>query len=123
MRAATLAFAAKSLLVPACLLTLAGCGDAAASVKEETPTAQAVIASPASATAVSEPAIALTIDEPVAALSPQPSPTRAPAPDAGMAACAPPATPTPTATPTTDPHAGHDMSTKSNEEMKAMGHE
>lgn len=36
---------------------------------------------------------------------------------------APAPVPTSTSSPATDPHAGHDMSTMSDEEMKAMGHD
>lgn len=127
MRFKTPAFAAKSLLAPALLLPLAACGDAAAPVDEETRAADEVIAAPAPivAEAVTEPVSERTSDLPVTASVPQPATTRAPAPPARKTTPAPVATPAPTAaaTPAADPHAGHDMSTMSDEDMKAMGHD
>ncbi|WP_144400833.1 hypothetical protein [Novosphingobium sp. MBES04] len=122
MRFNSVAFAGKSLLASALLLPLAACGDAAAPVEEKTPAADSISATPAPV--ASEPVTELvaepTDDTPVAASVP----TRTPAPSARKAAPAPVATPTPTAaaTPAADPHAGHDMSTMSDEDMKAMGH-
>ena len=125
MRLNSLVFAGKSTLAAAFLLPLAACGDAAAPVEEETPAADEVIAAPAPVVseAVTEPVSEPTSDVPVAASVPQPATTRAPAPPARKTAPAPVATPTPTAaaTPAADPHAGHDMSTMSDEDMKAMG--
>lgn len=126
MRLNSLAFAGKSLLAPALLLPLAACGDAAAPVDEDTQAAEAAVATPApvASEAVTEPVSEPTSDVPVAASSPQPATTSAPAPSARKVAPAPAATPTPTtaATAVADPHAGHDMSTMSDEDMKAMGH-
>jgi len=126
MRFNSLAFAGKSLLASALLLPLAACGDAAAPVEEETPAGDTVIATPAPV--ASEPVTELvaepTNETPVAASVPQPTTTRTPAPSARKATPAPVATPTPTAaaTPAADPHAGHDMSTMSDEDMNPMGH-
>ncbi|MBX7482048.1 hypothetical protein [Qipengyuania qiaonensis] len=130
MRLNSLAFAGKSLLAPALLLPLAACGEAAAPVEEETPAAEAAAATPAPVAseaiseAVTEPVSEPRSDAPVAASSPQTVTTSAPAPSARKVAPAAVATPTPTATatPAADPHAGHDMSTMSDEDMKAMGH-
>ena len=130
MRFKTPAFAAKSLLAPALLLPLAACGEAAAPVEEETPAAETAAATPAPVAseaiseAVTEPVSEPRSDAPVAASSPQPATTSAPAPSARKVAPAPVATPTPTAaaTPAAGPHAGHDMTTMSDEDMKAMGH-
>jgi hypothetical protein len=126
MRFNSVAFAGKSLLASTLLLPLAACGDAAAPVEEKTPAADSISATPAPV--ASEPVTELvaepTDDTPVAASVPQPATPRTPAPSARKAAPAPVATPTPTAaaTPPADPHAGHDMSTMSDEDMKAMGH-
>ncbi|MFI8666400.1 hypothetical protein ACIGGE_08195 [Qipengyuania sp. NPDC077410] len=126
MRFNSFAFAGKSLLASALLLPLAACGDAAAPEDEETQATEAAIATPApdASEAVTEPVSERTSDASVAASSPQPATTSAPAPSARKGAPAPVATPTPTGaeTPAPDPHAGYDMSTMSDEDMKAMGH-
>jgi len=126
MRFNSLALAGKSLLASALLLPLAACDDAAAPVEEETPAAEAAVATPApvASEAVSEPVAEPNNDTAVAGSVPQPATTRTPAPYARKATPAPVATPTPTAaaTPAADPHAGHDMSTMSDEDMKAMEH-
>ena len=122
MRPVTLAFAGKLLVVPSCLLTLAACGDPATPVDDRAPAAETAIATPAP----TEPEVAATpaTDEPVAAPIQAPSPSSAPSASARKASPAPVATPvpTPTATAASDPHAGHDMSNMSEEDMKAMGH-
>ncbi|MCV0383699.1 MAG: hypothetical protein K5799_09605 [Erythrobacter sp.] len=126
MRFNSLAFAGKSLVVPALLLALAACGDAATLVEEQTPAAEAAVATPAPVASepVTEPVSKPTIDEPVAELVQHPATTRAPAPAPRRTTPAPVATPTPTATttPAADPHAGHDMTAMSDEKMKEMGH-
>jgi len=126
MRFNSFAFAAKSLFAPALLLPLAACGDAAAPVDEETPAAEAAVATPVpvASEAVTEPVSEPPSDAPVAASSPRPATASVPAPSARKVAPEPVASPTPTATatPAADPHAGHDMSTMSDEDMKAMGH-
>lgn len=126
MRFNSLAFAGKSLLASALLLPLAACGDAAAPVEEETPAAEAAMATPAPVASepVTEPISKPTSDVSVAASVTQAATTRAPAPSARSTMPAPVATPTATtsATPAADPHAGHDMSTMSDEQMKGMGH-
>ena len=73
---------------------------------------------------VTELAAEPTNETPSAASGLQPATTRTPAPSARKTAPAPVPAPTPTATatPAADPHAGHDMSTMSDEDMKAMGH-
>ena len=120
------AFAGKSLLAPALLLALAACGDSTAPVEEETPAAEAAVATPAPVAfePVAEPVSEPTTDAPVAELVQQPASTRAPTKGQRRTTPAPVATPTPTATatPAADPHAGHDMSTMSDEQMKQMGH-
>jgi len=122
MRFNSLALAGKSLLASALLLPLAACGDAGAPVEEKTPAAHSISGTPAPVASepVTELVAELTDDTPVAASVPQPATTSAPAPSARKAASAPVATPTPTAA--ADPHASHDMSTMSDEEMKAMEH-
>ena len=126
MRFNSLAFAAKSSVVPALLLALAACGDAATPVEEQTPAAEAAVATPTPVASepVAEPVSEPTTDAPVAELVQQPASTRAPAKGQRRTTPAPVATPTPTATatPAADPHAGHDMSTMSDEQMKQMGH-
>lgn len=123
MRPVIFAFAGKLLVVPACLLTLAGCGDAASPIDDDAPAAETAIATPVP----TELAVATTpaTDEPVAASSQAPVPRAAPAPSAQKATPAPVGTPepTPTATAAADPHAGHDMSNMSDEDMKSMGHD
>ena len=123
MRPVTLAFARKLLVVPACLLTLVGCGDPATPVDDVAPAAETAIPAPAP----TEPEVAATaaIDEPIAVPSQTPSSSSAPTASARKASPAPVATPapTPTATAAADPHAGHDMSNMSDEDMKAMGHD
>ena len=123
MRPVTLAFAGKLLVVPACLLTLAACGDPATPVEDGGPAAEASIATPAPI----EPEVAATssMDEPIAVPTQAPSPRSAPTASARKASPAPVATSalTPTATAAADPHAGHDMSNMSEEDMKTMGHD
>ncbi|WP_369026937.1 hypothetical protein [Qipengyuania sp. RANM35] len=123
MRPVTIAFAGKLLVVPTCLLTLAGCGDPATAVDDVAPAAETAIASPAATE--HEVAGTAEIDEPVAAPTQTASPSSAPTASARKASPAPAATPapTPTATAAADPHAGHDMSNMSEEDMKAMGHD
>ncbi|MHA6317635.1 hypothetical protein ACXYN8_08245 [Altererythrobacter sp. CAU 1778] len=122
----TRAFAAKSLIAPVLLLALAACGDAAAPVDEETSPAEAAITTPVPAASepVAAPVVEPSEDAPVAGSSAEPASSRAEAPAARDAALAPvaPPTPTTTATPAADPHAGHDMSTMSDEQMNEMGH-
>lgn len=127
MRPVTSAFAGKLLVVPACLLTLAGCGDPATPVDDGSPAAETAIATPAPTKL--EAAATPATDEPVAASSQLPPPSSSPSSSASSSArkvspvtAATPA-PTPTATAAADPHAGHDMSEMSDENMKAMGHE
>lgn len=123
MRPVTFAFAGKLLVVPAGLLTLAGCGDSATPVDDEAPAAETAIVTPAP----TEPEVAATPakDVPVAVPTQAPSPSAAPSASARKASPAPVATPapTPTAKGAADPHAGHDMSNMSEEDMKAMGHD
>lgn len=123
MRPVTLAFAGKLLVVPACLLTLAACGDPAKPVDDGAPAAETAIAT----SAPTEPEVAATpaTDEPVAVPAQAPSPSSAPAASARKASPAHAATPapTPTATVAADPHAGHDMSNMSEDDMEAMGHD
>lgn len=130
MRFNSLASAGKAMLASALLLPLAACDDTAPPVEEETPTADAGIATPDSTGSETNAELIAEAknDTPVVASVPQPSTTRTPAPSTGKATSAPVATPTPpptsttAATPAADPHAGHDMSTMSEEDMKAMGH-
>ena len=126
MRFNSFVLAGKSLLASALLLPLAACGDAATSVEEKTPAANSINATtaPVASEAVTEPVSEPRSDVPVAASSPHSATTSAPAPSARKVAPVPVAIPTPTAaaTPAADPHAGHDMSTMSDEDMKAMGH-
>lgn len=123
MRPVTLAFAGKLLVVPACLLTLAACGDPATPVDDGAPAAVTSIATPAPI----EPEVAATpaTDEPIAVPTQAPSPSSSSTTSARKASPAAVATPapTPTATDAADPHAGHDMSNMSEEDMKAMGHD
>ena len=126
MRFDSLTFAGKSLVVPALLLALAACGDAATPVEEQTPAAEAAVGflAPVASEPVTVPVSEPTTDAPVAELVQQPAGTPAPAPTPRRTTPAPVATPTPTAsaTPAADPHAGHDMSAMSDEQMNAMGH-
>lgn len=123
MRPVTRAFAGKLLVVPCCLLMLTACGDPATPGDDGASEADTAIASPAP----TEPEVAATaaIDEPIAVPTQSPSPSSAPTASARKASPAPAATPapTPTATAAADPHAGHDMSNMSEEDMKAMGHD
>lgn len=123
MRPVTLAFAGKLFVVPSCLLALAACGDPATPVDDGAPAVETTIATPAPI----EPEVAATpaTDEPIAVPTQAPSPSSAPIASARKANPAPVATPapTPTATAAADPHAGHDMSNMSEEDMKAMGHD
>ena len=123
MRPVIFAFAGKLLVVPACLLTLAACGDPATPVEDGAPAAETSITTPAPI----EPDVAATpaTDEPIAVPAQTPSPSSAPTASARKANPAPVATPvpTPTATAAADPHAGHDMSNMSEEDMKSMEHD
>jgi|TARA_R100000501_G_scaffold18455_1_gene39053 hypothetical protein len=123
MRPVIFAFAGKLLVVPACLLTLAGCGDAASPIDDDAPAAETAIATPAP-TELEVAAMPAT-DESVAASSQASAPSAGPAPSARKATQAPVATPapTPTASAAADPHAEHDMSNMSDEDMKSMGHD
>ena len=124
MRFNSLTCAGKLSVAPALLLALAACGDAAAPVEEETPVAEAAVATPVPVASepVIEPVTEPNSDVPVAVPSPQPAPARSPASSVRETAPAPVAIPTATATPAADPHAGHDMSAMSDEQMKEMGH-
>lgn len=121
MRPVTFAFAGKLLVVPACLLTLAGCGDPATQVDDGAPAAETAIATPTPTEL--EVAATPATDEPVAVSSQAPSPSSTPTASARKANPAPVATPapTPTATAAADPHAEHDMSDMSEEDMKSKG--
>ena len=123
MRPVTLAFAGKLLVVPSCLLTLAACGDPEMPVDDGAPAAETTIASPAA----TKPEVTATpaTDEPIAVPTQAPSPSSSPTASARKASPSPVATPAPapTATAAADPHAGHDMSNMSEEDMKTMGHD
>jgi hypothetical protein len=116
-----LARGGKLLLASASLLALAGCGDATSPVDDEVPATEMAIAT--SDPSLSDPLTSPATDEPTAETSPEPVAKSVLTPSAEEAAPTPAATPVPTAAPDADPHAGHDMSTMSDEEMKAMGHE
>ena len=104
MRPVTFAFAGKLLVVPACLLTLAGCGDPATQVDDGAPAAETAIATPTPTEL--EVAATPATDESVAVSSQAPSPSSTPTASARKANPAPVATPVPTPTATTCRPAG-----------------
>ena len=81
----------------------------AATVAEDTPDAQSAVPT------------AVRREKPVENMSFPKKQTR-PAPAVNVPGPKPTASPAVTPTETSDPHAGHDMSTMSDEDMKAMGH-
>lgn len=116
----------KLLLVPAFMGTLAGCGSSAEPAAGDHPAADEITAVLASETAVAStetetalPAAPSTAASARPAAAPVPASTKAAAP---RAAAKPSSAPAATAAPAADPHAGHDMSTMSEEDMKKMGH-
>lgn len=119
-------------ILPLAVVSLAACGDAADSASRQASASEAAIDTPAEIPATRNDAghAATVIDDPLATVAPEPA--------AGRTAAAPstkpqgskmpgaPAqmapSPTPSAPASTNPHAGHDMTTMSDEDMKAMGH-
>lgn len=123
MRHTVFARGGKSLLASACVLALAACNDTTAPVNEDVTATEMAVAT--SEPSLTEPLASPAMDEPAAETSAEPVTRSVPTPSAGKAAPTPAATPVSTAaaTPGADPHAGHDMSTMSDEEMKALGHD
>lgn len=117
--------AVKSLLFPALLLGLAGCDEASAPAADAAPEAT-VVEAPASPVDMPAPAAPQADVSPAAEpgvtaapkAAPAPQPAARPKPSAAPA----PAEKAPAETAPADPHAGHDMSEMSDDEMKAMGH-
>ncbi len=121
MRKNALNLANRSLLIPAFLGILAGCNDASTPAADETPSVDSAVDASVPAELEAGPAQVATDQEPpVAASASAPAPTRtAPTPAPAARNIAPPV-PAAASTPTVDPHAGHDMSKMSGEDMKKM---
>ncbi len=119
-------------IMPAAVLALAGCDGTSAPVPEEAPATETALKAPVAAPTESVPLDNSTGDVSASATTSQPEtlPSRKPAavalkpPTAASPAPAasPKPRPSPTPTVSADPHAGHDMSTMSDEDMKQMGH-
>lgn len=119
-------------ILPLVVALLAACGDAADSASRQASASEVAIDTPAEIPATRNDAgNATTVsDDPVAAVAPEPATGRtAAAPSTkpqGSTMPGAPAqmapSPTPSAPASTNPHAGHDMTTMSDEDMKAMGH-
>ncbi|MGN3974143.1 hypothetical protein [Tsuneonella sp. SYSU-LHT278] len=124
MSSSAVSRAGKLLLVPAIIAMLAGCDSPAEQAAGDPPAAEEITAVPAPETAAAStetetamPAAPSTAASARPAAAPDPAATKAAAP---RAAAKP--SPAATAAPATDPHAGHDMSTMSEKDMKKMGH-
>ena len=118
--------AVKSLLLPALVLGLAGCDEASTPAPDtapEAPLVEAPAAAPDEAPAPAAPEVdaAPAADPGVKAVS-EPAPAAQPAARPKPSTSPAPAERAPAETEPADPHAGHDMSEMSDDEMKAMGH-
>lgn len=118
-------------IMPVAVLALAGCDKTSAPVPDGTPASEAAIEAPVAVSAETVPtdnatgnmSASATTSERAAApsrtpaiVAPKPPKAAPPAP-----AASPRPRPSPTPTVSADPHAGHDMSTMSDEDMKQMG--
>lgn len=132
MRKYCLKHGALAGILSLAVVSLAACGDVADSASRQASASEVAIDTPAEIPATRNDAgNATTVsDDPVATVAPEPAtgrtaaaPSRKPQ-DSTMpgapAQMAP--SPTPSAPASTNPHAGHDMTTMSDEDMKAMGH-
>lgn len=118
-------------LLPLITASLAACDAPSDLAPDQSAASEATIDTPAATTTATPAAVenSAVSDDPVptstAAPSPSPKPAVAPAkPKTGAATPAfarPPPARSPTAS--NDPHAGHDMTGMSDEDMKAMGHD
>ena len=115
--------------LPGALLSLTGCDQEQSQAPQESAQTASVPASDEPAATVAGdtpdaqsamPAV-VTGEQPAGNTSFPKRQTR-PTPGVNNPASKPTASPTLTPTETSDPHAGHDMSTMSDEDMKAMGH-
>ena len=118
-------------LLPLITASLAACDAPSDPAPDKSAASEATIDTPAATTTATPAAVANSAvsDDPVptttAAPSPSPKPAVAPAKPKTGAATPGPARPAPAPSPpaSNDPHAGHDMTGMSDEDMKAMGHE
>ena len=119
-------------VLPFLFLPLAACGassDARNDQKSDSNlepsaplTSASATPSPTSSSIESRTATAVRAPVAPAASQSNPAPAEAKTPVREGSHAAPVPAPAPTGTPVNDPHAGHDMSTMSDEDMKAMGH-
>ena len=117
---------------PVAALALAGCDKTSAPVPEGTPATETAIEASVAVSSETVPTdnatgnvrASATPSEPAAAPSRTPAAVAPKLPKAASPAPAasPKPRPSPTPTVSADPHAGHDMSTMSDEDMKQMGH-
>lgn len=132
MRKLNLTRAALFGIMPVAVLALAGCDKTSAPVPDGTPASETAIEAPVAVSAETVPtdnatgnvSASATTSEPAAAPSRRPAVVVPKLPKAAPPAPTPAASPRPRPSPTVsaDPHAGHDMSTMSDEDMKQMGH-
>lgn len=118
-------------LLPLITASLAACDAPSDPAPDKSAASEATIDTPAATTTATPAAVANSAvsDDPVptstAAPSPSPKPAVAPVKPTTGATTPTSARPVPAPSPsaTNDPHAGHDMTGMSDEDMKAMGHE